>query len=166
VAGVGPFRGEGAVEALDLPVGLEPVGPGEFVLDVAEGVVEEPRPVAGPVVGHHPQHGHAVGGVERVGALPEASGGFFLLIGEDLRVDDPGLVVDGGVQEGMTDAGAPVSLAGLAAEGTVPAAVGDAAEFLHVDVHQIAGILAFVADWFGFADRQAGVQIDVAPTFG
>ena len=161
MAGVGPLRGEGAVEAFDLPVGLGPVGAGEFVLDLAEGVVEEPGPVAGPVVGHHPQHGHAVGGIEGVGALPEPGGGFFLLVGQDLRVDDSGVVVDCGVQEGMTDPGAPVSLAGLAAEGAPTTAVGDAAEFLHVHVHEIAGILSFVADWFGFADRQAGVQIDV-----
>lgn len=35
--GVGPFGGEGAVEALDLPVGLGPVGACPDMLDRAEG---------------------------------------------------------------------------------------------------------------------------------
>lgn len=149
------------MEALDLSVGLRPVGPGEFVLDVAEGVVEEPGPVAGSVVGHHTQHGDAVGGVEHVGALPEPGGGFLLLVGQDLGIDQPGVVVDRGVQEGMANSGTPVSFVGLPTAGAVTAAVGDAAEFLHVHVHEIARILAFVADWFGFANRQTGVQVDV-----
>ena len=32
-AGVGPAVGQGAVESLDLPVGLRPIGPGALVLD-------------------------------------------------------------------------------------------------------------------------------------
>ena len=44
----------------------------------------------------------------------------------------------------------------------MPSAVGDAAEFLHVDVHEIAWILAFVADRLRFSHGQAGVQIDKA----
>ncbi|WP_166790401.1 hypothetical protein [Cryobacterium sp. Sr47] len=51
----------------------------------------------------------------------------------------PIVVVDRGVQGGTSDPGA-ILLPGLPAEGAVPATVGDAAEFLHVDVHEIAGI--------------------------
>lgn len=36
-AGVGPFLEQGAVEPLDLAVGLRPVGPGPFVGDVVAG---------------------------------------------------------------------------------------------------------------------------------
>lgn len=49
------------------------------------------------------------------------------------------------------------SFAGLRAEGAVPVC----GRLLHVYVHQIARIPPLVTDWPGFADRQAGVQIDV-----
>jgi len=39
--GVGPFLGQGAVESLDLAVGLRPVGAGPLVLDRAEGFREQ-----------------------------------------------------------------------------------------------------------------------------
>ena len=162
MAGVGPIRGEGAVEALDLPVGLGPVGAGELVDDVTEGGGEKSGPVTGSVVGDDPQHGDAVRGVERIGAFPEPGGGFLFLVGQDLGVDEPGMIIDRGVQKAMANPGAPVSPPGLPAEGAVPAAVGDAAEFLHIHVHQVARILPFVTERFWFSDRQAGVQIDVA----
>lgn len=62
-AGVGPFLLQGAVEPLDLAVGLRPVGAGPLVLDPVLGqqVPEHPRAVAGPVVGHHPLGGDADG---------------------------------------------------------------------------------------------------------
>src|SRR5690625_601317 len=37
----GPFGGEGAVESLDLPVGLGPVGPGPLVLDAVRSPGDE-----------------------------------------------------------------------------------------------------------------------------
>ncbi len=61
------------------------------------------------------------------------------------------MVVEGGVQVEVAAAGAGLVLAaGRAAENLVAAAVGDAAEFLHVDVDQLAGPVAFVAA-HGFA---------------
>src|SRR5690625_2979595 len=74
-AGVGPFLEHGAIEALDLAVGLRAVGPGAFVGDrLSERGGEDPGAVAGPVVGQYPAHGDAGGGEERVRALPERRG--------------------------------------------------------------------------------------------
>ncbi len=59
------------------------------------------------------------------------------------------MVVDGGVD--VVEAHAADRPADVAAADLVAAAVGDAAEFLHVDVDQFAGAVAFVA-----ADHGAG----------
>lgn len=99
--GVGPFGGEGAVESLDLPVGLGPVGPGPFVGDVlARGLGERVGPVAGTVVGHRRGDPHArrVRQKGRVRAFPEPGRGLFAFIAEDLGVRDSGVVVHGVVQ--------------------------------------------------------------------
>ena len=48
-AGVGPFVGQGAVEAFDFAVGLWSVGTGSAVLDTTEGVAEGMGSVAGPL---------------------------------------------------------------------------------------------------------------------
>lgn len=54
--------------------------------------------VAGAVVGHHTGHDDSSGREERVCAFPETGGGLLPLVGEDLRVRQPGVVVDGAVQ--------------------------------------------------------------------
>src|SRR4051812_22624017 len=62
-AGVGPFLERGAVEPLDLAVGLRPIRPGPLVRDrVAEGGGEQLRAVGRAVVGQHPGHGDAAVG--------------------------------------------------------------------------------------------------------
>src|SRR5699024_1436485 len=101
--GVGPFLGQGAVEAFDFAVGLRVVGPGVAMLDrFAEGVVEESGPVARSVVSHHRGHGDASLLEEGVGSLPETGGSFFALIGQDLGIGQPGVVIDGVMQKGVT----------------------------------------------------------------
>lgn len=62
-AGVGPLVSEGAVEALDLAVGLGPVGPGPFVdgARAGQGFSEGCSAVAGPVVGGDPGGGFDLG---------------------------------------------------------------------------------------------------------
>jgi hypothetical protein len=69
-AGVGPFVGEGAVEPLDFPVGLGPVGAGALVGDVQvlAGRGPDPGAVAGAVVGQDALDGDAGGGVPGVRA--------------------------------------------------------------------------------------------------
>lgn len=43
----------------------------------------------------------------------------------------------------------------------VPAAFGDSAEFLHIDVHELPGVGAFVADRGWFTDGKAGVHVQM-----
>ncbi len=149
---VGPFLGQGAVEAFHLAVGLRPPRAGVVRADAQPGAGGAPGGLGvGPgVVGQHPLHGHPVGGEPGHRAGEEACAGAGFLIGEDLGVGQPGVIVEGGVDEGVA---VPVTvLAALGpAQHPVPAAVGDSGELLHVHVHQLPGCAAFVA-----ADRLAG----------
>ena len=96
--GVGPFVGQGAVEAFDFAVGLGPVGAGAFVGDVrAEGGGEVAGSVAGAVVGQDAGDGDCVVGEPGVGASPERGGGVAAFVGEQFGVGQPGVVVQGGV---------------------------------------------------------------------
>ena len=78
-----------------------------------------------------------------MGAGPERGGGL-LLIGEDLAVGQAGAVIDRGVDVAVPGPRAGLT-SGRAAEGLVPAAVGDVAEFLDVDVDQVTRRLVFGA---------------------
>lgn len=98
--------------------------------------------MAGAVVGQDALDGDSGRGEVGVSPLPERGGGLLLLIGQDLAVGEAGVVVDGVVQVAVADAGA-VLAARLPADLLVPAADGDIAEFLDVDVHQLAGPVAF-----------------------
>jgi hypothetical protein len=98
---------------------------------------------------------------ELPGTLPEAGGRVFLLVVEDLGIGQPGMIIHGVMQVRVS--GPPVGFgtglvpgSGGPADHPVAAAVGDAAEFLDVHVHQVPGMLVFVADGFGPADRQSG----------
>jgi hypothetical protein len=92
----------------------------------------------------------------RAGAGPEGGGGLLLLVGEDLAAGEAGVVVDGGVDVAVAGAGALLA-ARLPAQGLVSAAVGDVAELFDVDVHQLAGPVAFVTAY----DAAAGGPVQV-----
>jgi len=80
---------------------------------------------------------------EEAGRLDQEAGrGDGLLVGQDLAEGDPGAVIDGRVEVVVADAPAAAAL-GPAVD-PVPTAVGDATEFLDVDVDQLAGVLALV----------------------
>jgi hypothetical protein len=91
-----------------------------------------------------------VAGEPAVRAAEEVCAGGGFLVGQDLGVGHAGVIVQGGVQEGVAAAVAVAAPFG-AAQHFVPAAIRDAAQFLDVNVHQLAWVLAFVA-----ADRLAG----------
>jgi hypothetical protein len=57
---------------------------------------------------------------------------------------------------GFAGGGDPVAFTLLPADVTPAAAVGDVAEFLHIDVQQRAGMVVFVA-----ADRFTGAPVDM-----
>jgi len=77
-------------------------------------------------------------------APPEPGAGGALLVGQDLGVAEPGVVVDRGVHVVVAQASHPSGSFGASVDPPA-AAVGDLAELLDVDVHQISGRLAFVA---------------------
>ncbi|GAA3239633.1 hypothetical protein GCM10020256_60910 [Streptomyces thermocoprophilus] len=93
---------------------------------------------------------------------PEGDGGLLLLVGEDLAVSQAGVVVDGGVHIAVAGTGTRLA-ACLAAQDLVAAAVGDVAELLDVDMHQLAGPVAFVAAYDAAGGpvqvRQAGQAV-------
>src|SRR5699024_6184776 len=136
-ARVGPFLFQGAVEPLDLAVGLGPVGAGAFVRDLlAQGGGGGLGPVGGPVVGRHPLDGDPARGEVVSGTAPARGGGFRGLIGWGRAVGQPGGVIEGAVHAGGARPAAllaPVALG--AAGGSVAAAVGDAPALrdIHMD---------------------------------
>src|SRR5690606_5173517 len=101
--------------------------------------------VVGAVVGDHPDHPvDAVGGEERPGAVEEPDRGGRFLVGQVLGVGQAGEPVHGRVQVDVagTGTGGLGSLGGLvrrgaAAVGAPAAAVGDAADLLHVQVDHV-----------------------------
>ena len=118
----------------------EPLGGAE----VGDGGPERDRFAVGErVVGQDPLDGDPVGRVPGRGSAQESGAGRAFLVGKDLRVGQPGVVVDGGVDVVVADATAFDVLA--AAVSAPAAAVGDPADLLDVDVDQFAGMGAFVA---------------------
>src|SRR5699024_5871743 len=97
--GVRPFVHQRPVEPLDLPVRLRTTRLGPLVPDpVPERSAEVSGPVTGPVIRHHRLHAHTDPGEERSGTCPEPGNGGLLLVGEDLGVDQPGVIIDGVMQ--------------------------------------------------------------------
>ena len=113
--------------------------------------------------------GDAVGGEVVDGAGQERRAGRALLVGQDLGVGQPGVVVDQRVDVVEADPGSRSgrrSAPCCAAVGPPAAAVGDPAELLDVHVDQLAGPVAFVADRGGLrgpdhltGDRVAARQV-------
>jgi hypothetical protein len=139
---IGPFPQRGLDEALGLAVGPGRIGPGSEVL--------EPEPSAGPgkdagavaraVVGHHAQHADAEAGVVGERSLQEGDGALLALVGQDLGEGDARGVVEADVDE--LPAGTPALTGTLAGDAVADAF--EAAEFLDVDVDQLAGRGPFV----------------------
>ena len=95
-----------------------------------------------------------MGSEERPGPGQEASAGHPALVGQDLGVGQPGVIIHGDVDVVVADA-PPADL--LAAAVEPPAAtVGDAAQLLDIDVDQLAGLVALVAQGGGPAGAQPG----------
>jgi hypothetical protein len=102
------------------------------------------------VVGHDLADDDAVLGEERgcVGEEPGAGGP--LLVGQDLCKRDPGVVVDRDVDVVEPDPAGALAASSVVVDdvGSVQApaaAVGDATEFLHVDVDQVSGPVALIS---------------------
>src|SRR5215468_253224 len=110
---VGPFLGQGAVVALDFAVGLWPVGAGVFGGDAQAGAGGSPQvgDVTAAVVADDAFDGDPGCGVPGVRAGEERGCGFAGLVGQDLGIGQPGVIVEGGVQVAVAQVRAAVDLA-------------------------------------------------------
>lgn len=102
-------------------------------------------------------------GEEQFRSPPERGRGLFAVVGSDLRVGQPGVIVDRVVQ--VAAAAALPSVVAVpcgAAELAVPTAVRDAAELFDVAMNEIAWGAALIAIWPWFAHRQPGALVEVA----
>ena len=93
------------------------------------------------------------------GAVPEPDGGDGLFVVVDLGVDEPGAVVDRGVDVAVADLLESFVVVVAASVEPPAATVGDATDLLHVDVDQLAWAFTLVAAhrlgvrWRGHRDR-------------
>jgi hypothetical protein len=131
-------------EALGLAVGARRVGPGAQVAEpgIGAGAAEVVRTVGRAVVGHDPLDGDAVAAEPAERPVEEGDGAGLALVGENLAVGEPCGIVDRDVQDfPAAMAAGPGAIAGDAVADAV-----DPAELLGVDVEQLAGAGALVAD--------------------
>jgi len=114
-----------------------------------DGVLEvEGATVVPGIVAHHLPDGYSVAGIELGGAGQEASTGVPFLIGEHLRISQPGMVIDGRmdvVETNPTVHAVPDSMVAACLSSPAPATtVRDPAQLLHVDVDQVARSFTFI----------------------
>jgi len=149
-----PVLLQGSVEPLGLAVLPRAVRPRLHVprAEERQGVLERAGDdVVLRVVGHHGPDRDAVLGEELCCLGEERSAGGALLIGQDLRECEPGVVIDGDVNVVESEIAGSVSVVinDSWAIDPPPATVRDATEFLHVDVDQIAGVVVLVTQLRG-----------------
>ena len=136
------------MEALDIAVGLWPIGAG--FLDGGTGgfagVVPEAGAVAGAVVGQDALTVDTGEAEPVVGSVPEPGGGVGLFVAVLFGIDEAGAVIDRGVKVDV--AGAGMAFVGVVAAAVeVPAAAGgDRREFLDVNMGQLARMVSLIAD--------------------
>jgi len=143
-AGIGPLASNCLDEAFGLAIGLRAIRTGEAVFDaelLASGG-EEPGAISGAAIGEQALDGDAVVLVEGDGLAQSVEGTGDLFVGVETGESEAGVVVDGDVE--AFDAGAWIALGAVA--GGADAWACEAAQLLDVEVKEIAGRVAFVAD--------------------
>src|SRR4029077_4017883 len=146
-------------EAFGLAVGLWRVGLGLDVLEaeLPAGAGEGLGFVAAAIVGHDAFDGDAEDLEVRDRREEEGDGAFLLLIREDVGTGDAGVVVDGDVSI-LPAGGLATAMAGATAGDAMANAV-EAAEFLDIEVDDLAGLLALVSR-SGLLRLEAGGQTE------
>ena len=147
--GIGAFPEGGLDEALCFVVGSGRVGLGADVLDTqfAAGVLERAGFVAAAIIGHDALNPDAHASVPGDGRLEEGDCAHRLFVGMDPGERQPGMVVDGDMDELPARGGSVVALIAL----PVPAcgdAVADpieSAQLFDVQMDHLAGVLSFIA---------------------
>ena len=147
------------MNAFSLAIGLRAVRFGEevFEAELVAGSSEEFGAVSGATIGQDALDGDAVGGVEGEGLLKriEDTGSFF--IWEERGEGETGVVVDGDVKRLSTPE--PGDAMGAVAGGADPG-LFKAAELLDIEMEEIAGGVAFVADDGRFGRFERGKAIE------
>jgi hypothetical protein len=153
-ASIGPLAGDGLNEAFGLAIGLRAVGFGEemFEAEFMTGGGEEFGAVGRAAVGKETLDLDAMSLVE-VDSLMEsvknARDGF---IGQEAGKGEAGMIVNGDVK--AFDAGAAIAQGAIA--GGADAGAREAAQFLDVEVKELAGRGTFVAHDRGFWRFESG----------
>jgi hypothetical protein len=145
--GIGPLAVKGLVEALHLAVGAGPIRAGPLVDDAGRGqqLPESAGAGAGAIVGHDPLDGDSKPGEPGQRPAGEANRSLAALVGMDLQVGHPRAVVHRHMQEVIAHTVASITVTARPAMHPMPAAIGDPALLLDVDVDQLPGPLALVA---------------------
>lgn len=157
-APVGPLTEHRLNEALRLAIGAGPIGAGAQVADaqLATGDGMDHRAVGGAVVGHYSLDLHAALCEPSHRPSQKRSGGLATFVRQDLDIGEPGGVVD-------TDMAAlpAVAAAGIPVPGRPFSRCLEAAEFLDVDVDQLARAPALIAvRWLGRLEAAALAEPD------
>ena len=140
---VGPLAECGLDEAFGFAVGTRGEGPGEAMAQALLGTarIEGPGTVTPAVVGEHAADTDAEAAVVVEGGAEEGRGSGGGLVGIELGEGEAGVVVDADMEVFPAGAGAGVAaVPGEAVTGAVKAA-----EFLDVEVQQVARVGMFVA---------------------
>src|SRR5215207_2881583 len=143
-----PFAFEGLLVALDLAVDL---GAADWDQQMPDAVSLEQLAeravlaVDEGVIAHQPLDGDPVRGVENEPAFDEAGDRCRTLVGVELAVGEPRVVVDEGVHKLMADPRALLGAGAKAIAGDGVPGTSEASETLAVDVEQIAWAGPFVA---------------------
>jgi hypothetical protein len=158
-AGVGPFAGDGLDEALSLAIGLRAIGFGEEVTEaeLMAGGGEELGAIGGASIGEDALDFDAVSGVAADGLVESSEDALSLFVGEESGEGEAGVIVDGDVE--ALDAGAWIALRAIA--GGADTGTCEAAQFLDVEVEEIAGGVAFVAQRGRFWRLQRAKAVEV-----
>ena len=152
-ASVGPFAGDGLDEAFGLAIGLRAIGSGEAVLE-AELLTsggEEFGAVSGTAIGEQALDFDAMALIEGDGLPESIQGAGDFLVRMKRGKGETAVIVDGNVE--AFDAGAGIALGAVA--GGADAWALEAAQLLDVEVEEVAGSIAFVADDRGLGRLQS-----------
>jgi len=145
---IGPFAGEGLDEAFGFAIGLGPVGFGEEMGEAKRvaGAGEVLGAIGGTAIGEERADCDAMSGVELKGLLQGRDDTGDAFVWEQAGEGETRVIIDGDVEE--LEAGAGIADGAIA--GGADARTAEAAQFLDIEVKQIAWPSAFVTVNRGF----------------
>jgi hypothetical protein len=157
--GISPLAGDGLDEAFGLAIGLRTIGFGEEVTQAEffAGGGEELGTVSGAAIGQDTLDVDAMRLVEGDGLVERREDAGGLLVGLERGESNAGMIVDGDVE--AFDAGTRITL-GAITRGP-DAGAGEAAQLLDVEVEEVAGSVAFIAEDRRFGRLQGGEAVEM-----